>query len=117
MEDAKTCLRYRLRASNRGTTFLDVKLEGFNDANYSTAYPSGCRIASGHVVVFLRDGAVSACSRLLSLLETMSVVEAEYQALNMVVHEAVFLRQMLGEFGFPQLGATPINEDNNQACI
>jgi hypothetical protein len=45
----------------------------------------------------------------------LSTVEAEYQALSLVVHESMFLRQMLSELGY-QHYATPIGEDNH-ACI
>jgi hypothetical protein len=60
-------------------------------------------------------GGVSACSR-LQLLVTISTAEAEYHSLSLAVKEAILLRQMLAEFGFPQLSATPTDKDN-QACI
>jgi histone deacetylase 1/2 len=59
MEDAKTCLRYLQRTANRGINFggEELRLHGFNDANYPTTYPSGSRATSGYVFC-LYGGAV-----------------------------------------------------------
>jgi hypothetical protein len=116
MDDAKTCPRYLQRNANKGITFggEELRLHGFNDTDYPTTYPSGCRATSGYVF-FLCGGVVIACSRLEQFV-TFSTVEAEYRALNLVVQESKFLRQMLSELRYPQQDATPIGEDN-QACI
>jgi hypothetical protein len=86
-------------------------LNGFNGANYQATYPSGCRATTGYV--FYHCGVVViACSRFQSLV-ALSTVEAEYQALSLVVQESIFLRQML-KVGYPQHDSIPIGI-NNQA--
>lgn len=117
MEDARHCLRYLKGTKTRGLTFggaRELLLRGYSDANFPTTYPSGCKSTSGYVF-FLCGAAISFLSKLQPLV-ALSTAEAEYIALCMTVQEALFLRQMLAELGFPQDEPTPIGEDN-QACI
>jgi hypothetical protein len=89
MERAKPCLRYLARIAQKGIIFGGdhLKLRGFNDANYPTTYPSGCRSTNGYVFVMC-GGAFSAYSRMQPLV-TMCTAKAEYQALILAVREAM----------------------------
>jgi hypothetical protein len=86
----------------------------FSLRRLTATYPIGCRATTGYIFFFC-GGATIACSRLEPYV-TLSTAEGEYQALNLVVQECMFLRQMLNELGYPHHDATPIGEDN-QACI
>ena len=46
----------------------------------------------------------------------LSTAETEYQAMAAAVHEAIYLRALLKDFGFPMKKQIDIGEDN-KSCI
>ena len=48
---------------------------------------------------------------------TLSSAEAEYMGLADEAEEVIYLRRLLEEIGFPQVGATLIWEDNKAAIL
>lgn len=85
--------------------FCDSDWGGMRDTRKST---------TGYVF-FLNGGPVSWASKVQPTV-ALSSAEAEYMAAAAAAQEAVWLRALLGELGFPQSAATVIFEDN-QACI
>ena len=71
------------------------------------------RSRTGYVVM-MNGGPVSWSSRLQSHV-ALSSTEAEYYAITDAVQEALWLRSLLSELGFPQRDATAIYEDNKGA--
>ena len=65
---------------------------------------------------FLNNGVISYKSKLQPSV-TLSSAEAEYMGLADEAQEIVYLRKLLEEIGFPQVGATLIWEDNKAAIL
>ena len=65
-------------------------------------------------IVMMNGGPISWSSRLQSHV-ALSSTEAEYYAITDAVQEALWLRSLLGELGFPQRSATAVYEDNKGA--
>jgi hypothetical protein len=63
----------------------------------------------------LGGAAISWASKLQPTV-ALSSAEAEYMSLSAGVQEAIHLRQLMSDLGFPQRGPTVIYEDN-QGCI
>lgn len=91
----------------------DQGLLGFSDADWAGDL-STRRSTSGFAFLFC-GGTISWASRRQASV-TLSSMEAEYVALSEACQEAVWLRQLLVDFGESQEGATTILEDN-QGCI
>ena len=47
---------------------------------------------------------------------SLSTSEAEYVAVSQCGQEVVYLREILGDFGFPPTGPTRVYEDNLAVC-
>lgn len=91
----------------------DQALLGYSDADWAGDLASR-RSTSGFAFMF-SGGTISWTSRGQTSV-TLSSMEAEYVALSEACQEAVWLRQLLLDFGEPQKNATTIREDN-QGCI
>ena len=63
----------------------------------------------------LSGGAISWASKLQPTV-ALSSAEAEYMAVSAAVQDAIFLRDLMGDLGYGQAGATKIYDDN-QGCI
>lgn len=101
---------------DRGITFggtTSLELHGLTDSNHATLLSRGK--ATGGFAFFISGGAVSYMSGLHPVI-SLSTAEAEYIQLCIAIREAIFIRQMLSELGFPPDGPTRIGEDNT-ACI
>ena len=115
----KRVLRYL-----RGTRELGIKygamargdstrLEGYCDADWAGDVDT--RRSTTAYIFMIAGGAVSWASKLQTTV-ALSSTEAEYMAACAAVQEAVHLRQLLGDVGYEQEGASVIYEDN-QGCI
>ena len=65
---------------------------------------------------FLNNGVISYKSKLQPSV-TLSIAAAEDMGLADQAHEVIYLRKLLEEIGFPQIGATVIWEDNKAAIL
>ena len=74
------------------------------------------RRSHGGYMNFLNNGVISYKSKLQPSV-TLSSAEAEYMGLADEAQEIVYLRKLLEEIGFPQVGATLIWEDNKAAIL
>jgi hypothetical protein len=111
-------LRYLRGHSKLGLTFRGqpgdlLKLHGYSDSDW--AGDRDTRRSTTGFVFKLCGAAVSWKSR-LQKTPALSSTEAEYMAVGSAVQEAISLRALLGELGYPQQSATDIHEDN-QGCI
>lgn len=86
---------------------------GFCDADY--AGDEDTRRSTTAYIFMLGGAAISWASK-LQLTVALSSAEAEYMALSAGVQEAIHLRQLMADLGFPQREPTIIYEDN-QGCI
>jgi hypothetical protein len=86
---------------------------GFCDADY--AGDEDTRRSTTAYVFMLGGAAISWASKLQPTV-ALSSAEAEYMSLSAGVQEAIHLRQLMSDLGFPQRGPTVIYEDN-QGCI
>jgi hypothetical protein len=114
---AQQVLRYLSGTKHHGIAFEKQKdqpeIVGFSDADWA-GDPDTRRSTTGYIFM-LAGGPVSWKSK-LQPSTSLSSVEAEYVALCGAVREAVWLRQLLTELGFPSKGPTTIAEDN-KGCI
>ena len=116
---AKHVLRYLRGTSDLAITYssddLDVSenniIKGYADASYGSI-PDTRRSVTGYVF-FLNNAAVSWKTRVQPTV-AISTAEAEYMALCAAAQEAMFLRNILNDMGFPQ-PPTVIYEDNQPA--
>jgi hypothetical protein len=114
----KRILRNIKGTQNLGIVFKasgknEFKLVGYSDADYG-----GCtetRKSTSGYCFLLCNGVISWRTCKQQCIST-STVESEYVALKYAVQEAVWLRRLLVELGFPQSEPTTIHEDN-QGCI
>ena len=113
---AKRVLRY-LKATREYYLRLgsepEQALVGHSDADWA-GDPENRRSTSGFVFTF-GGGAISWASRQQSCV-TLSSMEAEYVALSEACQEAIWLRQLLRDFGEQQQTPTLMKEDN-QGCL
>lgn len=111
---AKRVLRYLAGTPTMSLSFGDGTLDlvGYTDADF--APPPTRQSTSGYLFI-LNGGAISWASKRQKSVAT-STTEAEYMALSLGVKEAIWLRRLLGELGFPRDGPVPILVDN-QSCI
>ena len=108
-------LNYGLRYSKDGNGEKDgTQLYGYSDADYG-----GCedtrRSVSG-CIMMLAGGPVVWASRKQQCV-TLSTMESEYVALTMAATEAIWLRNLLGELGEKQCGASILYGDNVAANL
>jgi len=87
-------------------------LIGYSDVDYANCKDTS-RSISGYCYS-LGGGMLSWCSQKQRLVAD-STCYAEYIALHESSHEAIFLRQLLDDIGFPCRGSTPIHCDNDAA--
>ena len=120
LQRAKRVLAYLKGTSERGLRFSGGGLHdapnivlGYSDADWAGDLASR-RSTTGYA--FLLNGAVISWNSKLQPTVALSTTEAEYMALCAATQEAVFLRKLLLDMGFPQQEATAIGEDN-QGCI
>ena len=74
------------------------------------------RRSHGGYMNFLNNGVISYKSKLQPSV-TLSSAEAEYMGLADEAQEVIYLRRLLEEIGYPQVGATLIWEDNKAAIL
>ena len=91
----------------------EVTLKGFADADWATDKDTR-RSVTGYV--FEVGGAAVTWNSKLQPTVALSTSEAEYMAASAATQEAIHLRRLLGDLGFPQEGPTVILEDN-MGCI
>jgi hypothetical protein len=109
---AKRVLRYLLGTIDMCLVYGGtgpVKLVGYSDADWA-GDPDTRRSTTGYTFTLGR-GSVSWESRLQPTV-ALSSCESEYVAASTATQEAVHLRLLLSELGFPQEGPTIIYEDN-----
>ena len=113
---AKRILRYLQGTSDWGITFnasnSTLDLLGYVDADWA-GDPVTRKSQSGYVFM-LGGGAVSWASKKQSVV-ALSTTEAEYVSASLAAQEAIWLRRLLSELGFPQ-SCTTLYEDN-MSCI
>jgi len=119
MAAAKHILRYLKGTAGLGLLYdgqghgSNNTVVGFAHATWGSV-PGSSRSVSGYVFM-LNGAAVSWRCRVQSCV-ALSTAEAEFFSLCEATREAVYLRNLLLEFGLPQTMATVIFEDN-QPCI
>ena len=111
-------LRYLCQSPDIGIWYLVGDgtlpvLQGWSDADWG-GDPDNWRSASGYVFS-LGPGAISWSSKRQPTV-ALSSTTAEYRAACNATCEAVWLRRLLGELGFPQQKKTLVLSDN-QRCI
>lgn len=110
----KRILRYLKGTSSRGIVLggTDLVLRGFADADWAgdkdtRRSTSGFLLQMGKSTIAWKSG--------LQKCATLSSCDAEIVSLCIAGNQALWIRQLLHELGFPQ-STTPIFEDN-QSCI
>ena len=113
----KRILRYLKGTKDLGLVYGDpssgTTLKGFADADWATDKDTR-RSVTGYV--FELGGAAITWNSKLQPTVALSTSEAEYMAACAATQEAIHLRRLLGDLGFPQEGPTVILEDN-MGCI
>ena len=91
----------------------DIKLFGYADASFIAGDDSLSQL--GYCFFLTRDsGAISARS-MKDKSVSLSSTESEIKALVEAIKEAIWLRAILAELGFPQLEPTVIYQDNTSS--
>ena len=115
---AKRILRYLKGTKDLGITYVKDKnfnkqnfLRGYSDASFNSE--ENAKSMTGYT--FLSAGAAITWGSRKQTLTALSSTEAECLALTEATQEIVWLRTLLDELKFPQLGPTPIMEDNKGA--
>jgi hypothetical protein len=114
--DAKHVLRYLRGTVGYGLRYassIDMRLQGYVDSDWAGSTvdrksTSGCCFSLGSAMV-------SWCSRKQTFV-ALSTAEAEYIAVCMAVHEAVWLQKLLAGLFGQMLDPTVIHCDN-QSCV
>jgi len=119
----KRILRYLAGTKDLGITYrkTEEKTEtpkeniiiGFADAAYANA--DNLKSTSGYVFL-ASGGAITWKSKKQSVI-ALSSTEAEYVALSEAAREAVWLRNLYSELGFPEMEPTTIRCDNEGSVI
>jgi hypothetical protein len=104
-----------------GTKYYGIKFDGnlghdlssiilgYSDSDWAGDLDTRCSTGG---YVFLMSGAAVSWSSKLQLSPALSSTEAEYIALSRAAQEAIWLRKLLEELGFPQTDATDLLGDN-----
>lgn len=100
---------YKLKLGSDGS---DLVLEGFVDSDW--AGDAKDRKSTSGYLFFLKQSLLSWLSRKQTTV-ALSTTEAEYVAATSAAQEAMWLRNLLVDFGIQQVGATIIYEDNQGA--
>ncbi|CAB4015350.1 Hypothetical predicted protein [Paramuricea clavata] len=96
-------------------TNSNVKLMGDSDADWSGDL-NDRRSTSGYYFKFEGDGGAISWEVKKQATVALSSTEAEYQAMAAAVQEAIYLRALMKDFGYPMKEPIDIGEDN-QSCI
>ena len=118
---AKRVLRYLQGTKDLGLVYdyggkyddTPPYLHGYSDADWGGDKDTR-RSTTGYV--FMLDSGVISWASKLQPTVALSSAEAEYMAACAAVQEAIHLRELMGDIGYKQDGATVIFEDN-QGCI
>jgi hypothetical protein len=115
---AKRLLRYLAGTLDVGILWgkaqdEELVLSAYCDADWGGDIAT--RRSTTAYVFMLAGGSISWASKLQPTV-ALSSAEAEYMAVSAAVQEAVYMRQLLADLGFPQEQPTVIYEDN-QGCI
>lgn len=116
----KRVLRYLKSTCEIGITYGPSSLAadpmvlvGYSDSDWGGDKATG---RSTSAYVFMLGGACVSWASVLQKTVALSSAEAELMASTEAAKEAIYLRLLLSDLGFPQEEATVIYEDN-QACI
>ncbi|CAB3978840.1 Hypothetical predicted protein [Paramuricea clavata] len=115
---AKRVLRYLKGTTDLRLTFLknsSCDIVGDSDADWSGDLNDG-KSTTGYYFKFEGNGGAISWEVKKQATVALSTAEAEYQAMAAAAQEAIYLRALLKDFGFPMEKATDIGEDN-QSCI
>jgi hypothetical protein len=112
----KRILRYLQGTPDYGLIYrrpsITPQLTGFCDADYGGDIDTR-RSRSGYVLQF--GSGIIAWSSQSQKCTAQSTTEAEYIAACMATKEAVWLRRLLDNIGYPQTSPTPLFGDNQSA--
>ena len=91
-----------------------IDLSGFSDSDWA-----GCHVTrrSTSGFIFLLAGAPISWSSKRQSETAMSSCEAQYISLTAAIKEALWLRDVLRECGVPQVGPTPMYQDNQSTIL
>lgn len=115
MKAAKRILRYVEETLNYGLSYTvanDFRLFGYSDSDWGGDVDD---IKSTSGFVFFMGAAAFAWSSKKQPIVTLSTCEAEYVAAASCVCHAIWLRNLLGNLKFEQIGATDVFVDNISA--
>ena len=115
---AKRVLRYLKGTTDLRLTFLknsSCDIVGDSDADWSGDL-NDRKSTTGYYFKFEGNGGAISWGVKKQATVALSTAEAEYQAMAAAAQEAIYLRALLKDFGFPMEKATDIGEDN-QSCI
>ncbi|CAB4002241.1 Hypothetical predicted protein [Paramuricea clavata] len=115
---AKRVLRYLKGTTDLRLTFLknsSCDIVGDSDADCSGDL-NDRKSTTGYYFKFEGNGGAISWEVKKQATVALSTAEAEYQAMAAAAQEAIYLRALLKDFGFPMEKATDIGEDN-QSCI
>ena len=112
--DLDHLIGYIKRYPEKQVTFKpkDLQLRGHADASFNITRDArsyyGYIITLGHALISSKGGRIKTVVR--------SSTEAEISAVNEIVSELLWCRDVMEELGYPQ-SIMPVSEDNNQSCI
>ena len=115
---AERVLRYLYTTSKLGLRFeadVEIKLVGYSDASWKDCKET-LRSTGGFAIFFEGSAAIVAKAKRQAGAPSLSSCESETKQISICVQHIVWLRNLLGELGWPQEGPTVIYEDN-QATI
>ena len=115
---AKHVLRYLKGTISLRLTFVSnssMNLIGDTDADWSGDLDDR-KSTTGYYFKFEGNGAAISWEVKKQATVALSSTEAEYQAMGAAVQEAIYLRALMKDFGYPMKDPTYIGEDN-QSCI
>lgn len=110
---AKRVLRYLAGTVQLGLLFRkgsNMTLTAYVDSDYATDESDKRKSVTGFVTQFGK--ATISAHREKQQVTALSSTEAEYIAVTAVGKEIVFLRQLLEDMGYEQIGPTMVHEDN-----
>ncbi|KAE8979058.1 hypothetical protein PF011_g22998 [Phytophthora fragariae] len=99
-----------LGARNVTKACLAHALSAYSDADYANSVDTR-RSVSGYVTYLFGNSPISWRSSLQKLV-TLSTTEAEYVGLASTVQEVLYLKQVMLELGYDQVGPVKLGEDN-----